>query len=134
MKVTPTNGRVWRIAATSRTRKTALLSLMAFARVSSPKVTISAMAKSMAGNTTAVSFAIIAARQAVADAISHPAERRAVESLRICLRDFLCDFLAGAELSAEARSAYPRYRNRVPSTAADISGSGTVTHATDSVW
>ncbi len=92
------------------------------------------MAKSPAGQTIAVSFAISAAMKAAAEAMIHAADGRDLELPRICLRDFLCDLPASNCPRADMRTAYSRYRSRLTSKAEDISGSGTVTQATDSVW
>ena len=85
------------------------------------------------GQTMAVSFAMSAAMKAAREEMSHAAEDRDVDLLRMCFRDFLCDLPSPGCSRADPRSAYSRYSSRLASKAADIRGSGTVTHATDSV-
>jgi hypothetical protein len=87
----------------------------------------SAAPKINAGNMMAVSFASIAAKQAVVEAAIHRLE--GCELLVRALRDFF----STARSEGAFASTYLRKKSSAPKIPIDISGSGTVTHATDSV-
>ena len=78
----------------------------------------------------AVSFTKSAAKQTDADEIIHAAAPVGVDSL---LRAVLRDFFPWS-LMPRNPVACLRYRSAAPNMHADIKGSGTETHATDSVW
>src|SRR5215469_783786 len=88
-------------------------------------------ARKNTGKIMAVSLANKAARHAPAEASNHQTEGSA-RALRMALRRFLVD-RAREDWLIPIQLKYRRNRSTVARTATDMSGSGTVTHATDSV-
>src|SRR5215471_21622126 len=93
--------------------------------------TIRPKARKNTGKIMAVSLANKAARHAPAEASNHQTEGLTT-TLRMALRRFLLDRDCEGWLIA-IQLKYRRNRSTAARTATDISGSGTVTHATDSV-
>src|SRR5579862_6562471 len=95
--------------------------------------TNTAIAKRIGSKTMAVSFERSAIIKTNTEPISQPTTEWPCLGAFRSLRDFLLDFVVDGAVLAED-SANLRYKRTLPRIAADISGSGTVTQATDSVW
>ena len=131
--VTARNGVISRSAKNARPARLTFPSRDAFPTFGLSKGSTRTTTKRTAGQMMAVSFAISAAMKAATEAMSHATEVCDLVLAWMRFWDFLRGLPASDCAPATTRSAYSRYRSKLTSKAPDISGSGTVTHATDSV-